>query len=123
MWLNGPTQWEDHKIGKKHKKKVKKGGVQPKAKSKAQTKAPQLAGDTLPDEADSVRGEPSMMDDDGVNSIPYPFPYVQAPPWGPYPPPYTFPPSPPNGYYPPPIAPGWEGYYPPIAPGWYGYGW
>ena len=20
MWLNGPTQWEDHKIGKKHKK-------------------------------------------------------------------------------------------------------
>ena len=22
MWLNGPTQWEDHKIGKKHKKNV-----------------------------------------------------------------------------------------------------
>ena len=21
MWLNGPTQWEDHKIGKKHQKK------------------------------------------------------------------------------------------------------
>ena len=20
MWLNGPTQWEDHKIGRKHKK-------------------------------------------------------------------------------------------------------
>ena len=25
MWLNGPTQWEDHKIGKKHRKNVKKG--------------------------------------------------------------------------------------------------
>ena len=23
MWLNGPTQWEDHKIGKKHKKHSK----------------------------------------------------------------------------------------------------
>ena len=22
MWLNGPTQWEDHKIGKKHKKNI-----------------------------------------------------------------------------------------------------
>ena len=27
MWLNGPTQWEDHKIGKKHKTNVKKGGA------------------------------------------------------------------------------------------------
>ena len=24
MWLNGPTQWEDHKIGKKHKKRSKR---------------------------------------------------------------------------------------------------
>ena len=24
MLLNGPTQWEDHKIGKKHKKNEKK---------------------------------------------------------------------------------------------------
>jgi hypothetical protein len=23
MWLNGPAQWEDHKIGKKHKKNVR----------------------------------------------------------------------------------------------------
>ena len=28
MWLNGPTQWEDHKIGKKHKIHVKKGNRQ-----------------------------------------------------------------------------------------------
>ena len=25
MWLNGPTQWEDHKIGKKHKKNIARG--------------------------------------------------------------------------------------------------
>ena len=24
MWLNGPTQWEDHKIGKKHAKNIKR---------------------------------------------------------------------------------------------------
>jgi hypothetical protein len=24
MWLNGPTQWEDHKIGKKHRKNLKR---------------------------------------------------------------------------------------------------
>ena len=24
MWLNGPTQWEDHKVGKKHKKNFKR---------------------------------------------------------------------------------------------------
>jgi hypothetical protein len=24
MWLNGPEQWEDHVVGKKHKKKVRK---------------------------------------------------------------------------------------------------
>ncbi len=25
MWLNGPTQWEDHQIGKKHKKHCRSG--------------------------------------------------------------------------------------------------
>ena len=24
MWLNGPTQWADHKLGKKHKKNVRR---------------------------------------------------------------------------------------------------
>ena len=24
MWLNGPTQWEDHKVGKKHKRNFKR---------------------------------------------------------------------------------------------------
>ena len=27
MWLNGPTQWEDHKIGTKHKKCVRRKGT------------------------------------------------------------------------------------------------
>ena len=44
MWLNGPTQWEDHKIGKKHKKNVgrakQKGGpvanANPPSKAKTQ---------------------------------------------------------------------------------------
>ena len=30
MWLNGPTQWEDHKIGKKHKKNVRRRGPPPR---------------------------------------------------------------------------------------------
>ena len=37
MWLNGPTQWEDHKIGKKHKKNIRGAGpanATPKPKDK-----------------------------------------------------------------------------------------
>jgi hypothetical protein len=37
MWLNGPTQWEDHKIGKKHKKNIQGAGpasATPKPKDK-----------------------------------------------------------------------------------------
>ena len=30
MWLNGPTQWEDHKIGKKHKKNVRQKDPHPR---------------------------------------------------------------------------------------------
>ena len=36
MWLNGPTQWEDHKFGKKHKKNLQRkqqGGPTPRAKT------------------------------------------------------------------------------------------
>lgn len=36
MWLNGPTQWEDHKIGKKHKKNLAR--THPKDKTKAKAK-------------------------------------------------------------------------------------
>ena len=24
FWLNGPTEWEDHKIGKKHKRRIRR---------------------------------------------------------------------------------------------------
>ena len=34
MWLNGGTQWEDHKIGKKHKKNVKKADKTAKVQAK-----------------------------------------------------------------------------------------
>ena len=30
MWLNGPTQWEDHKIGKTHKKHVRRRSPPPR---------------------------------------------------------------------------------------------
>ena len=30
MWLNGPTQWEDHKIGKMHKRKARRSEPLPK---------------------------------------------------------------------------------------------
>ena len=36
MWLNGPTQWEDHKIGKKHKKHFAR--TRPKDENKAKSK-------------------------------------------------------------------------------------
>ena len=29
MWLNGLTQWEDHKIGRKHRKNVRRRGPPP----------------------------------------------------------------------------------------------
>ena len=29
MWLNGPTQWEDHKIGKQHRKREKNNILAP----------------------------------------------------------------------------------------------
>jgi len=34
MWLNGPTQWEDHRIGKKHKKNCKRQECLPGADGK-----------------------------------------------------------------------------------------
>ena len=36
VWLNGPTQWDDHKIGKKHKKRVKKNSKLAKKTAEAE---------------------------------------------------------------------------------------
>ena len=42
MWLNGPTQWEDHRIGKKHRKNLKRQeGTSTTAPSSAPPSKPQ----------------------------------------------------------------------------------
>ncbi len=56
MWLNGPTQWEDHKIGKKHTKNLKRT-----ARAKAATNEKQPAkAKAQPEEivAPTARSEP-----------------------------------------------------------------
>ena len=35
MWLNGQTQWEDHRIGKKHRNRFKKFGGGEEVKKEA----------------------------------------------------------------------------------------
>ena len=69
MWLNGPTQWEDHKIGKKHKKNVKKGGpskTPASSKAKANAKGlsnqpPEEAAGESP-EAEEAKTQPAAME-------------------------------------------------------------
>ena len=38
MWLNGPTQWTDHEIGKKHVKKCKAKSLNDTAKTEVQVR-------------------------------------------------------------------------------------
>jgi len=125
MWLNGPTQWEDHKIGKKHKKNVKKGGANKGISSSTPTsvkgKTLKTKGGTPPpppllDYEASDPKVPTMDDANGMPAYGYAPP---PPPWGyhpvpgyPYgPAPYSYVPYPPNphmwqegGYVPPPMA-------------------
>ena len=64
MWLNGPTQWEDHKIGKKHKKNVKKGGPsKTPALSKAKAKQPPEEATGESPEAEEAMTTPAVMED------------------------------------------------------------
>ena len=59
MWVNGPTQWEDHKIGKKHNKNLKKKPIL-EASKKGGTKPPEDAEGvkiTTPEE----HGDPQGM--------------------------------------------------------------
>ena len=63
-WLNGPRQWEDHKIGKKHRKNVQKqragGGSSTKASGTASKKnEPILA---LPSEHEELQGKSETAD-------------------------------------------------------------
>ena len=64
MWLNGPTQWDDHKIGKKHKKNVKKGGPsKTPALSKAKAKQPPEEATGESPEAEEAMTTPAVMED------------------------------------------------------------
>ena len=63
MWLNGPTQWEDHKIGKKHKKNLKKvavnkGGTDHKMDSTWKGKMTKAATSTQAHGHDYAGGQP-----------------------------------------------------------------
>ena len=46
MWLNGPTQWEDHKIGKKHIKNTKPGAKQKPTQKKKKDQSESVPQDT-----------------------------------------------------------------------------
>ena len=49
-WLNGPRQWEDHKIGKKHRKNVQKAKRGTSSSTEvAQPEAPQPVVDEEPE--------------------------------------------------------------------------
>ena len=111
MWLNGPIQWEDHKIGKKHKKNTKKnttassrGAVSAKASSVAERTVPskepypQIVTER-PAEGEkggAVAEAQQRGDGDGqhVNDPKWPqqmYMYMPVPvpmPFGPYPPEY-----------------------------------
>ena len=81
MWLNGPTQWEDHKIGKKHTKNINRSKAGQKSKAKAKAKAKAKDGkDTVGEDA----GDPSSpgADPNANQHHPcahYPYPSTSSP--------------------------------------------
>ena len=91
MWLNGPTQWEDHKIGKKHKKNVAKGGANkvalntkpnPKAQAKkvAASATPPAAPDSTEQEVRAPQMETASMEN-FATTLPYPQQAYYPTPW------------------------------------------
>ena len=127
MWLNGPTQWEDHKIGKKHKKNVKKGGASKPSgtQGKGKPKAQQPATDTSADastgctwrahEENAINTTLAAMYDNAYSmayhhQAPPPYVYLHGPP------PYGYPHHTPYGGHPPYMLP--VGDYPQYGPPW-----
>ena len=55
-WLNGPRQWEDHKIGKKHRKNVQK------EKAAATSSSSATAAGTMPKDAAEPEQKSAMWD-------------------------------------------------------------
>ena len=108
MMLNGPTQYDDHKIGKKHKKNINKGGAnntigrlqqppplppprQPKTKLQ-QPPPPMLLGRQFerppPDASSKEGGDPpakTASPEDSV-TMDYPYPPYPTMPYAPFPP-------------------------------------
>ena len=62
MWLNGPTQWEDHKIGKKHKKNLARTGPN-KNKNKAKAKPMAKSPPGPPEHQEDEEDESDVADD------------------------------------------------------------
>ena len=127
MWLNGPTQWEDHRIGRKHKKNcIRQENPHPEcpepcpepslssSKPKSQTKK-KAAGSPKPKSQTKKKAagsQPSRADMRGDQDAQYPsyqhhdpgYPYAHPamPPPPPGLPPLSPPPLPPPLYAPPP---------------------
>ena len=115
MWLNGPTQWEEHKAGKKHKKNVKKG--RPSTSTTVQNKKTQASSSDsqkLPEESVELTtpagwARTTVPNRDGLSTHPYgdsgewPLsPYAYYPQW-----PHSCLPPPP-GWLPSPYPGGWS---------------
>jgi len=127
MWLNGPTQWEDHKIGKKHKKNVKKGGANKgissgtptsvKSKTTLKTKGGTPPPPPMPPHPDYEASDSKAPTMDDSNVMP-PYGYAPPPPpWG-YPVPvYPYGPTPYGQFVPYPHMMWQEGGlpHPPLA--------
>ncbi len=79
MWLNGPTQWEDHKFGKKHKKNLQRklqagGEIAPRAKtaSKMRPPPPKAGSSERPDHLKGGGETPAPVGGDAGGSEPQP---------------------------------------------------
>ena len=73
-WLNGPRQWEDHKIGKKHRKNVQKQRAgSASGTTKQQGASPKKANEPIvaPPEREETEGKSEMADwlNAGVDEI------------------------------------------------------
>ena len=72
-WLNGPRQWEDHKIGKKHRKNVQKQRAGASSGSTNKAASPKKANEPIvaPPEREETEGKSEMADwlNAGVDAI------------------------------------------------------
>jgi len=92
MWLNGPTQWEDHKIGKKHKKNLAR--THPMTKTKAKCKPHSKPPPGPPEHSERYEeDDDDSVDDDQDDKIIKQVPNQQHPQYY-----YSMPPQTPSYY-------------------------